>query len=185
MAIPDLLKGELVRLRSVQPDDHLVIDSWIADMSSPFWSNTALLFDSYGQYVELVVSRGLAEFALLVVNKGNEQPIGLMRIRNVDLGKGHATLDMFVIREYHAAPQVVHALALLVDYLFRAASLRKIYVESTERFECPPCALLSLVGDQEACFSGHLLFGSEALDVHLFAIYADRWPDLRQRLWDR
>jgi RimJ/RimL family protein N-acetyltransferase len=183
MATPVELSGALVVLRPARPDDHRLLDRWIADACAPFWTSVPCTFYSYKQYLESLASSGLTQLASMIVDKASQAPIGLIRINSLDVGHGRAIIEAFVTEDYRSKPHGFHAFCLLVDYLMQAVNLRKVYVVTYEGFD-----YLGVDGrpdffQEEARFPEHLLVGARLLEARFLALYAERWRDLRKLVW--
>lgn len=183
MVAPGGLFGTLVALRPVRPDDYRLLDQWIVEASSPFWTSLPLTFYSYKQYLEFVASRGLPHFASIVVDRTSEAPIGLIRISSLDTGHGHATIETFIAEEYRAKRHGFHAFSLLVDYLMEALNLRKVYVATYEGFDHLGLGEWPDFFQEEARFPEHLLFRETLVELRLLALYAEQWRELRKLVW--
>ena len=183
MLAPGGLFGTLVGLRSVRPDDYRLLDQWIVEASSPFWTSLSFAFYSYKQYLEFVASGGLTQFASVVADKASEAPIGLIRISNLDTSHGHATIETFMAEEYRPKRHGFHAFCLLVNYLTEALNLRKVYVATYEGFDHLGLGGWSDFFQEEARFPEHLLFRGTLVELRLLALYAERWRELRKIVW--
>ena len=183
MLAPGGLFGTLVALRPVRPDDYRLLDQWIVEASSPFWISLPFTFYSYRQYLETIASKGLTQFASIVLDKASEAPIGLTRISSLDTDQGHVTIETFMAGEYRAKRQGFHAFCLLVDYLMEALNLRKVYVATHEGFDHLGLGEWPDFFQEEARFPEHLLFRGTLVELRLLALYAERWRELRKLVW--
>src|SRR5262249_3529523 len=119
--------------------------------------------------------------AKFMVDSG-PKPVGWVMSYDHNLEHGFAKVGTIVQEESvgHGVGPV--ATALLMDYLFRNLPIRKIYHEV---YAFNPVVVriwrkLGLV--EEGILKGDRFWDGSYWDLHIFAVYREAWPDMRDRV---
>lgn len=131
----------------------------------------------------LNVLYGGAELSFLVVDRADGSRLGMVQLLGLHERHRFAYLSTFFGAEAQQKAWPLEGIALFLRYVFAAFQLRKIYVESlspeTEQYK-------SLIGDffvEEGVLRQHENVFGTYYDMHIFAIYRERWAIAEERIF--
>ena len=171
-------QGRHVRMRGVATDDY----DWLYDIAvnSDFahrwrWRGTTPRPDDF---IRLLWD----DVAVQYVIETRSGPVGMVSCYNVNPANGTGYFAAVARPEYHDTGLLVEGTVLFLDYVFATLDLRKLYFEVLA--ENLP-AFQSAVGRyliEEGRLAGHERIGCHYTDLHIFALYRDRWATDGERL---
>jgi len=122
----------------------------------------------------------LAQF--MVEDASTGELAGLAVLASPDFRNRFAYFSVAASPQYMESGLLIDAGVLLIEYAFRTWDFRKLYAE-VSGFNLPQFrSALGRYLEEEGRLLKHEFFNGEYWDVHLLALYRDRWFDEARRL---
>lgn len=110
-----------------------------------------------------------------------QEPAGITAIYNYNPGSGFAYVHAIGRRDLSEKGLVVEGALALVDYAFTVLPLRKLYFEILSSNVSRVGRAITRFCDLEATLVEHERIGRKFDDLHIYALTAARWQDVRSR----
>lgn len=111
----------------------------------------------------------------VVERRETGEPIGLVLSYLADMTNRHARIAVVARPEYVESGRLMGPSALLINHLFEACGMRKVYLESVGFNYDSIRSGEGVYWHEEACLKEHEYFNGRRWDVHVLAIEADEW----------
>lgn len=171
-----------ITLRQVTEDDMPFLFRLFADPARcHLWMQARRVYDEREFHQAWISWTGGSIGAKFLV-EGGGRPIGLVFEYDRVLEDGYTKATALLQEESVGRGGGVIATALLMDWLFQALPFRKIYHEV---YAYNPSVLrmhrkLGLA--EEGVLKGHRFWNGAWWDSHIFALYREAWPKMRERI---
>jgi RimJ/RimL family protein N-acetyltransferase len=167
------LGGRYVRLRPVVPDDYEYLYALASDERLNLrWRHRGESLNPE-TFVQTLWHQVLVQFIIEENRQEDAQSIGHVLAYGPDLRNRHAAVAMVLEPDYFRRGWTLEAMVLLLNYVFTAWEMRKLYMEVID-YNLPQFGSgLDRYFAEEACLKQHEYAFGRYWDIHILAIYRE------------
>lgn len=181
-----IVGGGAVRLREIVDDDVPQLLIWRNSASfsemCTFRGDT-LCLDAFREELAADFEHDrLCQFVIEVERSNGNVPVGTIFAYGLNELDGYCLFTTFVAEAYTSRGYGIYAAALMIDYLFVAYGLFKVYMDVYEHNEASLAAMHRFGCHEEGRFRKQRLIAGARYDVLRLALYADGLEPIRQFL---
>lgn len=177
-APPASLAGRWIILRPISRSDYQTFFGWRTDLlQMHIWGSSRRL-PSWEEFCEEVEQMLRQSTIMLVLNKSSGLPIGFVQAYNTSPADGWCFTSAYIAEDHRQRPHAAEAYIALLEYLFRAFPLRKVYADVSDFNIAPLKPLMAGGFVEEGRFEEHTWHDDRYWDVIRLAL---RWLEVRDR----
>ena len=175
---PGLRWGDL-QLRPIDEQDLPFLYQWRTDAQHCYLWTTHRELPTYPVFVEQLVDVSRHDREIHPVVTLRDCLIGEVFTYDRSSADGYAFVSAYLVPEFRGRGYGVKATLLLARYAFAYHDLHKLYFDVFSYNSASLAALRGTCLVEEGHFREHRYFDGTRWDVHRFALYRDKWQQVR------
>lgn len=118
----------------------------------------------------------------VIIRRSSQELAGHVSFYGANAANQYCFVQAWVDGKYRRLGWPFEGVALAIDSVFTRYPMRKIYIEAVDVDLSQYSSILRLPGiEAEGCLRAHTFVAGRYRDVHLVAIYRDRWAEVLTR----
>ena len=180
--LPLVVRGQHVSLRAIDREDYADFYEWRADINaSQLLTSTShiVVFEEFAEPLERLLTQSIT---LFVADTVSGEAVGYVQAYGISMAEGWCYVSVYISQAARGQTAGREAGLAFFDHLLTDYTFRKLYIDVYEFnrgwLDGSGGEELGLV-KEEGHFRGHVRRDGRLWDVHRYAIYRDRWIQIR------